>query len=165
MPLEIEGRYPGIKTGEVVGVKVDTARGDSAWMRFFWVAPDSPVTDLAEFDTSKHADVVVDATASSNGRFSQTPGFVARLGEPATATVAGLGRLQLTATAVDASSVELKLQAPSLPPGMSVPTRRLPESFTVRAEYGHKVAVDIEDINQRPWTIVLQPQRVEPGIR
>jgi hypothetical protein len=43
MALEIEGLYPGIKTGEVVGVKVDTDMGDPAWVRFFWVAPDSPV--------------------------------------------------------------------------------------------------------------------------
>jgi beta-lactamase regulating signal transducer with metallopeptidase domain len=77
MPLEIEGRYPGIKTAEVVGAKVDTDTGHSAWVRFYWVAPDSPVTDLAGVDTAKHVDVVVEATASSNGRFFQIPGFAA----------------------------------------------------------------------------------------
>ena len=47
MLQEIEGRYPGIRTGETEGSRVETDTGHSTWVRFVWLAPDSPVTDLA----------------------------------------------------------------------------------------------------------------------
>ena len=161
---EIEGRYPGITTGETAGAEVDTDTGHSAWVRFVWLGPDSPVTDLTGVDTAKRADVVIDATASRDGIARATLGFAARFNEPSVADSAGLGRVQVTAIAVDANNVELHLRIPSSRSAVSVPTVSggPPASFTVRVEYGHTAVVDVDDINQQPWTIVLHPQRLEP---
>jgi hypothetical protein len=46
LPRDLERMYPGIRTGECVRAQIKSPRGQSTWLTYIWLAPDSSVVRL-----------------------------------------------------------------------------------------------------------------------
>jgi hypothetical protein len=185
----MEALYPGIKLGaHMAALGVKTENGTSVPLQLFWLAPDSPVTDLSRVDTAKRADIIVTAQASRDGGLLRSMPILlpVKFGEPASGQVQALSEpqpgdpphppnipmtmmrwvfIRVTAINVDANTVDLRLRIQLLRHGRSAPDggEWLPESPTVRVAYDQQTEVQVHDGRLQPLHITLTAERLQPN--